>query len=401
MNHNSALGFLTRTARRTLLTCAAIVLCNSAAPTYATTSPPEPDPFYLAPADLSERPNGDVLAWRDLTLFGLPLPVSAWQIQFRTTGSDDQATTTITTLIEPVQPWLGPGPRPLTTTCAPSHTFSLAPRLDSQTTLDAPFLAAALLRGWAVTVSDYEGPQSRFLDGVNSGRALLDGIRAARGFSLAALADSPAGIWGYSGGSYAALWAGQLHADYAPDVPVRGVVAGGIPADIPAIARTADGGPKAGLTMLVVAALIHNDPNTGIAALLNDQGHAMLAEVAGVCGTELLAKYADDHIGHFTAGADLLSQPQFLASAQRQEPGGIAPDTPLYLYHGGADEVVPAAGVHALIDRYCAMGASLTQRFSPMLGHDSTATDEALGALNYMGDRFDALTPEPGCTGTS
>lgn len=404
----------THSARRhtlsRVLTCiAASVLIASGLSAVALPAHAQGDPFPVAPADLADHRPGDVLAWKVIALFGLPLPVQAWQLQYRTTGSDDQPSTSIATLIEPDLPWLGTGPRPLlsyqiaedslTTTCAPSATLSAPPAM-SQTTLDAPFLAGALAHGWAIVLADYEGPQSKFLDGVESGRAVIDGIRAARSFSPADLADSPVALWGYSGGAFAALWAAQLHgAGYGSELPIVAVAAGGIPADLPAIARAADGGPKAGLTMLIVAALARNDPDTELAGLLNERGATMLDTAGAQCGDALLSPFAGTHSDDYADAPGLLSSPQFLTAASRQDLGATAPDIPMFLYHNSTDEVVPIEGVTALAERYCAQGSALTQQFSPLPGgHTGAAITEALPAMNYLADRFAAVPLPPNCT---
>ncbi|MFE2958475.1 lipase family protein [Nocardia tengchongensis] len=408
-------GFMKKAARHALIVGVLVLAFSTAVSQTAAAPPPaapDPDPFYTAPADLGGHTNGDPLAWRSVSLFGLSsrLPLNSWQIQYLTTDSEGKPVTTIATVVEPSAPWRGPGSRPLlayasaedslTTACAPSATLRGPLNLSSQTTLDLPFLLGPLMFGWALVIPDYEGPQSRFLDGVMSGRALLDGIRAARRFPSTGLANSPTGVWGYSGGAFAALWAGQLHAQYAPELPLTGIAAGGIPADIPAIANAADGGPKAALALLITAALIRNEPRANIEGLLNKRSTAMLADVTKRCGTGLLSTYAGTHVRDYSVAADLFAHPTILAAAHRQELGSITPDVPLYLYHSNADEMIPSAGVHALINRYCSIGSTLTQRFSSIPGHTGAATVEALGALRYLGDRF-AGPPTPGCAATS
>src|SRR5207237_1235757 len=78
----------------------------------------------------------------------------------------------------------------------------------------------ALQRGWAVVVSDYEGPQSAFGAARMAGHGVLDGIRAAEALSGTGLtgAQTPVGLWGYSGGGLATSWAAELAAGYAPDL---------------------------------------------------------------------------------------------------------------------------------------------------------------------------------------
>ncbi|WP_024800673.1 lipase family protein [Nocardia sp. BMG51109] len=367
---------------------------------------PDDDPFYSVPGDLAERPNGAVLGSRPIPLFDLPIPVSAWQLRYRTTDSEDRPLVDVATVIVPPVP--SPGTRPLlsyqvpedslATRCAPS--YALRGGRDPgvvNTMLDIPYLTEALRRGWAVVVSDYEGPQSRFFDGPGSGRAVLDGIRAARAFPPAGVADGPVGAWGYSGGAFATLWAAQLRAGYAPDVRFSGISAGGVPADIPAVAQRVDGGVQAGLALLIVIALARNHPDSGLAELLNDRGRELLAESATACGPDLVTRFPGAHVDDFSTVPNLLAHPVFRATADRNALGEPAPDTPLYLYHGNTDDVIPVAGFTELVGTYCAQGATLTAIHSPFPSHNGAAIGEAAGGMNFLSDRFAGSSPVPGC----
>ncbi|WP_194817242.1 lipase family protein [Nocardia sp. XZ_19_385] len=369
---------------------------------------PDADPFYAATAGLGSVQNGAVLKSRQIALFGLPLPVETWQLLYRTSDSAGRPTANMTTVLIPNTPWLGPGSRPLLsyqiaedslgTRCAPSYALRGGWPVGLNTLLDAPFMADALRRGWAVVTSDYEGPESRFFDGVTSGRGVLDGIRAARNFAPDGVdAASPLGAYGYSGGAFATLWAAQLQPTYAPEVRFAGVTAGGVPADLPAIARGVEGGVQAGLALLIVHTTVRNTPEAGVAELLNDRGRAMLIEDADACGEELVFKYNGARVADFASVPDLLSHPAFLAATARQELGRTAPSAPMYLYHSTTDGVIPVAGFTALTDRYCAQGADITVIHSALPGHNPAAIGEAFGAMNYLGDRFAGVPVSAGC----
>ncbi|WP_162958166.1 lipase family protein [Nocardia yunnanensis] len=402
-----------RTWWRAGLLGAAVTLVAAAVAIPATRADipyPDDDPFYTAPTSLGEYANGAILNSRPIQVFGLPLPVAGWQLQYRTTGSDDAAAADVTTVLAPLTPWTGPGDRPLLsyqiaedslgTRCAPSFAlrggrdFSIATTL-----LDVPFLAEALRRGWAVVVSDYEGPASRFFDGVNSGRAVLDGIRAAKSFAPLGITDaSLLGAWGYSGGAFATLWAMQLRAGYAPELAFAGVTSGGVPTDIPALARGVDGSYQAGLAVLILIALARNDSGNGLADELNDNGHALMAQEATACGGDLVGRHLFGHVDDYATAPGILGSPPFLAATGHQELGGWAPDVPMYLYHSNNDDVIPSAGFSALVDRYCALGATLTAVHSAVPGHNPAAIVEAWGAMNYLSDRFAGVPVAAGCT---
>lgn len=370
----------------------------------ATVPLPGDDPFYAAPADLAAHPNGAVLGARTIAPLGLPIPVDSWQLRYRTTDSEDHPQLNVATVLVSPMPWNGPRPvlsyqvpeNSLDTRCAPSFTLRGGRNADMAAAQDVPFIADALLRGWAVVVSDYEGPQSRLFDGVTSGRGVLDGIRAARSFSPAGIdAASPIGAFGYSSGAFATLWAAQLRQEYAPDVEFVGTSAGGVPTDIPAMAERADG--EAG-AMLILLGLARNEPDSRLADLLNDQGRsALLAADTSGCGADLAQKYPDIHIDDFAAVPNLLAHSAFRSAATPNELGGTAPDSPLYLYHSVSDEKIPVAGYSALVDTYCEQGATITAIHSPFPGHIGAAAGEGFGGMDYLADRFAGIPQAPGC----
>ncbi|MEV6774450.1 lipase family protein [Nocardia sp. NPDC051030] len=394
-----------------MISVAAIVAAFVVIPgTHADIPYPDDDPFYAEPVGLSEFGNGAVLNSRPISVLGLPLPVAGWQVQYRTTGSAGEANADVATVMVPMTPWTGAGTRPLLsyqvaedslgTRCAPS--FALRGGRDFSivnTILDVPFLAEAMRRGWAVVVSDYEGPQSRFFDGVNSGRSVLDGIRAAKAFAPLGITDaSPLGAWGYSGGAFATLWGMQLRASYAPELVFSGVTSGGVPSDIAAIARGVNGGYQAGLAVLILIALARNDPGSGLIDVLNDSGRDLISREATACGGDLVVRNLFRQVNDYSDEPDLLGQNAFRTAVNRQELGGWAPDVPLYLYHSNSDDVIPVAGFSNLVDRYCALGANLTAVHSGVPGHNAAALAEALGAMNFLSDRFAGIPVDAGCT---
>lgn len=389
---------------------AAVFSLVAVVPAAAQVPLPDDDSFYAAPAGLADQANGSVLRSRQIQLYGLPVPVSARQIAYRSTDSSDRPVTDVATVLVPQSVWSGPNARPLLsyqvsedsldTGCAPSYALrggSGGGRLASL--VDSVFIAQALARGWAVVAADYEGPQSRYLDGVNSGRGVLDGIRAARALAADGLDPaSPVGAWGYSGGSFATLWAAELQPSYAPDVRFAGVSAGGVPADLPANARSLDTGIQiGGGAVLMVLAVARNNPGNGVAALLNERGRALITQHPMPCGPAMTAETLGVHVDDLSTAPDLLSNPIFRAATDALELGRAAPGAPLYLYNSDHDEVVPVAAYSALIDRYCAGGADVTYRHSTAPTHIAAQTIEAPGALDYLADRFAGESIVRGC----
>ncbi|WP_405167368.1 lipase family protein [Nocardia sp. NBC_01499] len=376
---------------------------------HAQVPPPDADPFYAAPANLATYPEGAIVDSRESALFGLPLPVSTWQVKYRSTDASGAAVADVATVMVPMVAWTGPGPRPLLSyqiaedslgsRCAPSYALrGGGDPGGTQALIDAPFMADALRRGFAVVASDHEGPRSRFLDGVNSGRGVLDGIRAARDLPAAGLGPAtPIVGWGYSGGAFATLWAAQMQPQYAPDIHFAGIAAGGVPSNWPAIAQHVDGTMQAGLAMLIVIAATRDNPGAGVINLLNDRGRAMIAADSAACGPDLVTKYVNARVDDYAAVPNLLAQPGFRAATEPHELGAPAPRIPMYLYNSTSDDVVPVAGFTDLLGHYCAQGADITSVHSILPGHNPTAVGEAFGAMSYLADRVAGVPVAPGC----
>lgn len=206
---------------------------------------PQDDPFYAVPADVGIYRPGDIIRSRPvpnpLAAFGIgPDNIqAAYQLLYRTTNSKDQPTATVTTVIVPHNAdfskllsyqieydsaWTG---------CDPSYALQRGapPVQELFGQYSILVYTAALDKGWVVATPDYEGPNAAFVAGKISGRATLDGVRAAlRSERVTGVKPyAQHAMWGYSGGSLASEWAAELQPQYAPELNFVGTVLGSYP----------------------------------------------------------------------------------------------------------------------------------------------------------------------------
>ncbi|MEV6138990.1 lipase family protein [Nocardia sp. NPDC051990] len=357
---------------------------------------PDHDPFYTTPADLSGYRNGQPISGREFTA-RFPTPVRAWQLSYRTTDSHGVPELAVTTVIVPLVPWTGGGPRPVIseqipedatgTRCAPSYGIATN-TLQSGQQID-PMLAA----GWIVAVPDFEGPKSAFLAGPRSGHAVLDGMRAAGQFAPADIGpDAAWALDGYSGGSAATGWAAQLQPSYAPELNIVGAAMGGAPADLPALVDHIDGGPFSGFLFGALVAYRREFPEADIDALLDDRGHADLAAAADSCVLELLARFP------FRALADIIGHASYRDTAfgdtlRANSLGAVAPTIPIYDYHSDSDEIVPVGMDDELVDTWRRGGTPIITLRDPIGEHALEATARQSDAQAFLRDRFTGERP--------
>lgn len=394
--------------RRVATALAALLVATLAWTPPATAAPawpqhPDNDPFYAQPNPMPDVSPGTVLDSRPVTIraLAIPVPVRAWQLKYLSTDTKGEPAANIATVIQPlIQP--PTAQRKLVSyqtaydgldaDCAPSYAFT--------TGINAPFYEEAamlplLLAGHTVVSADYEGPEYQWTAGINSGHGVLDGIRAAQNFAPAGLkgAATPTAMWGYSGGALASQWANELAPDYAPELNLVGVAAGGVPADIEAIARAIDGGPLSGVYFGATVGLSRAYPEIDIDALLNDKGKAAFDNLGGMCIAEFSVSYAFRSMSDHVTVPELLDVPAIKGIIAENTMGQREPGSPTYIYQGTHDELAITPPVDDLVDTYCGMGA--TVQYKKILGeHITTAGTGVPGALAYLKDRF-AGRPAP------
>ncbi|MGH3714588.1 MAG: lipase family protein [Micromonosporaceae bacterium] len=363
-----------------------------------TAAVPEPDddPFYQpAPGYETKRP-GTILKKRTVSV---PyVAATAYQIQVRSNDAKDRAVTVVSTILVPYGSYPG-GVRPLLSyqpatdslgdQCNPSYT------LRTGTEKEASLLSLGLNQGWAVVVTDYQGPRDAYGAGRMEGHGVLDGVRGAKALREAGLFQSPVGLWGYSGGGLASGWAAELQPSYAPELTLAGVSSGGTPADLKAAAQTIDGGPFSGLAIGAIIGLSREYPE--LETLMNDAGRQLKEDAADMCVGDLATTYPFKKISSYTTSSDPLNEPIARQVLALNRMGSQAPTAPVYLYHSLLDELIPHASAATLAKEWCAQGTKVTFYTDVASEHSTLAVTGAPPAVAYLAARFRGVSAPSTC----
>ncbi|KZO58832.1 lipase [Dietzia maris] len=395
---------------------------------------PSPDPWYSSPptVDPATAP-GTILATREVTIpphnvrnFG-----RGWQVLVQSTDSHDRPQQIVSTLIEPATPWPGPDPRPLVSfnvtidslglTCMPSHTLPHTLNLELP-----PFLQILADRGYGLVVTDFQGPRAAYAAGRANGRAVLDGIRAARAFvppgeAGPLFADSRVVQVGYSGGGIATGWAAQLQPVYAPELTgvLVGSSVGGVPSDYSDLFDTMDGTIASGLYRAAVLGLAREYPE--LYPLLNATGDVIAHHLRDACAAANTAGGLIPAPLSALTDVDPRTDPTVAAVLARNRLGTPdpahgadpreVPTGPVQVWHGDAaapigpgpgssrgpgDPFVPEWTARRLADEWCAAGADV--EYTPVPGEHILAAYTAVGpALDWVDDRARGVPFDSGC----
>lgn len=373
----------------------------------AVAAVPSQDPFYTPPSPLPAGSNGALIRSRAARftldpVLKLPAPgVRSWQMLYRSSTATGAPIAVSGTVLVPALPWLGGGPRPVVSwgvgtrglgdDCAPSYTLSQG------TDYEAAFIAQALARGYAVVVSDMRGlgtPGAHTYEvGQDQGKAVLDAVRASRQVSGAGLSSNgPVGVMGYSQGGTSAGWAAELAPTYAPELNIKGVAAGGVPADLLAVADGLDGGPFLAFALFAAVGYDAAYPELNLEGYLNDRGRETFARFNEVClvsidGIGGLLSTGFTKISDYTT-SNPLDTPQWQARLNENRLGARKPAVPVFQYHGLIDEIIPFGQARTLRQEWCARGANVTWTVYPLAEHLLGLVTGATPGLNYLRDRF-------------
>ena len=374
-----------------------------------TGPPPSTEAFYQPPSSINGA-SGNIIRSRASVFAGdpigkAPVPgIKATQVLYNSTDAQGRAIAVSGTVLVPTAPYFGFGGRPLISfapgtrglgqDCAPSYSLS------EGTDYEGSSIIAALNKGYAVAVTDYEGMGTpgphTYMVGKSMGHAVLDMARAAQRLPGSGLSSStPLGLWGYSEGGGAAMWAAEQAATYAPELNLKGVAAGGVPGDLLAVASQLDGSAFLSLELMTAVGYDKAYPELNLNSYLNQKGKDLLKTANKTClvsvdGFGQIAGTAYQHVSDFTT-SDPLANATWKARLNENKLGSGKPTVPVFQYHAVSDNMVQFAQAKTLKNTYCSKGVNETWLELPNAEHALASVQGAGPALDFLSNRLSWL----------
>lgn len=378
---------------------------------------PDADDFYSAPAKIPNTP-GVILKSRAITYqpAGVPLPNPAWQLQYVTRDAKGRPVAAVTTVIQPLVP--SPYGHPVLVSfqhaydslgaiCTPSHTATGSTSNSTNLAETLEFAPGLETLGWTMVIPDYEGPQHAWGAGQLSGQATLDSIRAALAFAPLGLPkDTPVGMWGYSGGSYATTWAASLQPSYAPELQLIGSAAGGTPVNPLDVIPPQEGTVEFNFLFMLVIGATREYPELLPRSLLTDKGAHAVEVLKDTCSPTSAgalplpaAKMSD-----YVATSDPYSTPGFQDVGPKLSlmQSSLHPAADVFMFHEIADGLLPITMADQLVSKWCSAGVPLSYYRShaadavalvdPIEAHTIGAAAGTPSAIAYLTGRFSGLS---------
>ncbi len=364
--------------------------------------PDSPDAFYGPPSDLAQYEPGDLLRAEPFER-GLARGVTGWRVLYRSTDADGLPLAVSGLVLVPTEP-PADGPRPLVTIAHGSTGVAedCAPSLSARPLASLPGVDEALDAGFVVAASDLPGLGTPgphpYLIGSTSAHAVLDAARTAS--ELVETDPERLAVWGFSQGGHAALFTGELASAYAPELPLRGVVAFAPATDLARIMR--DGQGTVFSTLLVVnTAVAWSDATDGLELedVIAEDAVTIAREIGGRCldGTSLPASTVQSvRLRDDIASLDDPAAAAWGPLLAENTPSGRL-DVPLLVFQGTADPLIDPAITEDHVRARCEAGDEVELRLVRGAEHFTLVPRTAEAALRWTEDRFAARPLSGAC----
>ena len=283
----------------------------------------------------------------------------------------------------PVVSW-GHGTNGMTDECAPSLEPS---KIDS--------LANGLLaNNWVITASDYQGEGTPglhpYLAGVVAAQNTIDIVRAAEQLPSVDVSKNYV-VWGHSQGGQTAMYAHNIAPKYAPELTLKGVVAGAPPSQFDLIYDYLKTSKYRHYLLMSAGGLnaAYGDKAAPLDKVLTPKGIALLDELDKGCSDYLSKTLGAVSIDE-TNLANPFDVPEWKKLFLANDPKNFTStnDIPLLIIHGGADEQIPTVSSQLLTTKLCGLGQGMQRWVYPGQSHSGVIATSATDMVNWMKARF-------------
>jgi alpha-beta hydrolase superfamily lysophospholipase len=355
--------------------------------------PPGPgEDFYSLPDELPEGEPGTLLRLEQLST---PAGINGWRVLYHSRAVDGRDIAVSGLVFAPDAPAAGPrtvlawghGSVGLGDSCAPSRTPEDFP--------NSRLFTELLNRGFVLAATDYEGLGTPglhpWLVGESEGRSMLDSVRAA-----ARIDRSEAGkrflAFGASQGGGAALFAGELAPEYAPELELLGVVAAAPAAEldlIDLVELLPMGQSLVGIGGFVVMGALGFSaayPELDLDEILQPEVIEQSEEVGRLCQNQIEQKYRGIPLDQLLS-ASPGTVANWSEAIRRNTAGRRETPAPVLVVHGTLDRVVPPQVSELLYQRLCGLGVEAERQLYPGIDHGAVVGASAEDMVAWIEDR--------------
>lgn len=250
-------------------------------------------------------------------------------------------------------------------------------------------------RGLVVAATDYPGLGTAgpigYLVGKGQAYAVIDSVRAAKQIPGVG-GGNDYGLWGYSQGGHAVLFAAQLSQSYAPELKLRGVAAIAPPTDLPTLLKANINTVAGRILASFTLDSWNRKYGAPLGALLDSVSSNLISEVSKNCVDDLGSKID-------AAAAQKGLDKKFL----RADPAVVSPwndlmvqnslfalksPAPAIILQGSADDIVKPQVTSQFVRGACKGGANIQYVTLKGIGHGGALEEGRVQAVTWVASRL-------------
>ena len=266
-----------------------------------------------------------------------------------------------------------------------------------------PGLNAFIADGDIVTATDYPGLGAPgvhpYLIGDGEGRSIIDAVRAARSLPGANISGKYA-VWGHSQGGQAALFAGQIANDYAPELKLVGVAAAAPPTNMNIELTEPFRSNSGRLLAAYVYSTWSKTYDVPITSIVYPQALPAVQRTVTKCintlGQAIDAVRTASALNPVFRSHNPNETPPWPTLLTENSPGAVPPGAPLLIVQGADDQTVEPHFTRSFAAAVCAKHEVLDyQEFQT--GHLTIAMKSSAMVSNWIQDRFAGTKAPDNC----
>jgi alpha-beta hydrolase superfamily lysophospholipase len=344
---------------------------------------------YAAPEPLPKGKPGTIIMSEPIAA---PVGAQAWRVLYKSKSVEGAQVAVSGVIVapegkapkggRPVVAWAH-GTTGIADACAPSKRDDIASAL--------PFVDEVVASGYVVAATDYEGLGTPgvhpYLVGASEGAGVLDAARAARNLRGAG-AGRDVVVWGHSQGGHAALFAGEMAGEYAPELTLDGVIAGAPAAEIGRTIPLAAQLPRAaGFYALAAKGLLAAYPEDVDEASLFTPEALEAAKVADdACVVDVIQQLST-FPGSLAPG-DISQDEAIVDLFARSSAGDRPAGAPVLVVQGTTDAIVTKGSTDRFVEKACVLGDVVDYVTYEGAGHVDVVPTAKPDILAWIAARF-------------
>jgi dipeptidyl aminopeptidase/acylaminoacyl peptidase len=257
-----------------------------------------------------------------------------------------------------------------------------------------PFANRLLAQGWLLAATDYEGEGTPglhpYIAGESSARDSVDIVRAARRLKGAHPSKSYV-AWGHSQGGHTAMFTLKFGESYAPELDLKGVVAGAPPSQFNLLYDFLKTSPFKHYLLMAAGGLnaAYGDKAAPLDKVLTPKGIELLALLDQGCSSYVADKVKDIPFDEVTK-TDPFTVPEWKKLLTENDPQQFskASDVPLLIIHGGSDEQIPTVASELMATHLCGLDQNLVRWVYPGQSHAGVIGPSLDDMIQWINNRF-------------